>query len=232
MDINKEPFFIWLFRFTVSATIIAIGVFMLVRTQCLELSCKYSIARQSVGTLHTNMKGRGYTGTATYIAPHYLLTAYHVISKDTDKKVHIILDGGVYQGTVIAELKNFDMAIVYTPLHVGIPVKLGSSSEAYVGDTVITVGSPVELDYTLGVGHITAPERIDYDRKRRVLQYFAPNYHGNSGGGLFNSSGELIGVISYYDTFPFFSFAISIEQATFQIEHARRKHKEALVNGN
>jgi S1-C subfamily serine protease len=84
------------------------------------------------------------------------------------------------------------------------PLTLGDSSTVEVGDPVLAIGNPFDLERTLTTGvisalqrQITAPNGFTIDN---VLQTDAPINPGNSGGPLLNIAGEVIGLNSQIET--------------------------------
>ena len=84
------------------------------------------------------------------------------------------------------------------------PLSLGNSDVVEVGDAVVAIGNPFGLDRTVTSGIvsavqrlITAPNRFTIDH---VIQTDAAINHGNSGGPLLNSRGQVIGVNSQIET--------------------------------
>jgi S1-C subfamily serine protease len=84
------------------------------------------------------------------------------------------------------------------------PLTLGSSAGAQVGDPVLAIGNPFDLERTLTTGvisalqrEITAPNGFTIDN---VLQTDAPINPGNSGGPLLDASGRVIGINSQIET--------------------------------
>ena len=78
------------------------------------------------------------------------------------------------------------------------PVIFGDSSTASVGDTAIAIGNPLgNLGGTVTQGIISALDRqITLEGKTmQLIQTDAAVNPGNSGGGMFNDKGELIGVV-------------------------------------
>ncbi len=76
-------------------------------------------------------------------------------------------------------------------------VKFGDSDKVRVGDRVFAIGSPFGFDDTVTSGIISALDRdIMESPFDDYLQTDAPINHGNSGGPLFNMSGEVIGMTS------------------------------------
>ncbi len=84
------------------------------------------------------------------------------------------------------------------------PLTLGDSSHVQVGDPVLAIGNPFDLERTLTTGvvsalqrQITAPNGFTIDN---VIQTDAPINPGNSGGPLLNAAGEVIGINSQIET--------------------------------
>lgn len=81
-----------------------------------------------------------------------------------------------------------------------VPVKLGDSTKVEVGDPVVAIGNPFNLDRTLTTGVISALQReipaLNNFSIKDVIQTDAAVNPGNSGGPLLNMQGEVIGVNS------------------------------------
>ncbi|KAL1530226.1 hypothetical protein AB1Y20_001141 [Prymnesium parvum] len=132
----------------------------------------------------------------------HIVTNYHVIAPQSkvESKVKVSLQGTREQ--VDAKVVNFDEDCDIAVLKIAVddlprPVTVGSSSELKVGQSVLAIGNPFGLDYTLTTGVISALGR-DVRGERGVikgcLQTDAAINPGNSGGPLLDSSGRLIGV--------------------------------------
>ena len=75
------------------------------------------------------------------------------------------------------------------------PVKFGNSDNARIGDWVIAIGNPFGLGGTVTAGIISARNRsIGLSRYEDFIQTDASINQGNSGGPLFNMSGEVVGI--------------------------------------
>jgi Do/DeqQ family serine protease len=129
----------------------------------------------------------------------YILTNYHVIDGADSISVDLT-DGRTLTAKVIGSDKASDLALIKvnaTDLH---PLTLGNSDAVQVGDVVLAVGNPLGVGQTVTMGIISAKGRstrgggdTSYED---FLQTDAPINHGNSGGALVNTKGELIGINS------------------------------------
>jgi S1-C subfamily serine protease len=90
-------------------------------------------------------------------------------------------------------------------------VTLGDSDKAEVGEPIVAISSPEGLVNSISTGVISGVRRFD---THRVFQITAPISNGSSGGALFNSSGEVIGVITYlFKSGQNINFAVPINYA-------------------
>jgi S1-C subfamily serine protease len=134
-----------------------------------------------------------------------ILTNYHVIENAV--KVTVSFEKGqTVNAQVLGTDPSNDLAVLKIPtdgltLH---PLTLGDSSTAQVGDPVLAIGNPFDLQRTLTTGvisalqrEITAPNGFTIDN---VLQTDAPINPGNSGGPLLDASGRVIGINSQIET--------------------------------
>ncbi len=148
------------------------------------------------------------SGSGVVIEKEYVLTNYHVIDGAHSLKISVgDNDENLYDATVAASDENKDVAVLYVPGLDLAPVKLGDSDSLMVGDWAIAIGNPIGFTRTATAGIISALDReIESDttttdrfgRKQAVtntmIQTDAAINSGNSGGGLFNTAGELIGI--------------------------------------
>lgn len=127
-------------------------------------------------------------------ADGYILTNNHVVQGADELEVQLS-DGRRTTGKLIGTDDRSDVAIVKISVKELSPAKLGDSSVMDVGDWVIAVGSPFELDQTVTAGIISALNRsvaiLPYED---FLQTDAAINPGNSGGPLVNLRGEVIGI--------------------------------------
>lgn len=127
----------------------------------------------------------------------YIVTNNHVIDDAT--KITVRLNNGEsYDATVIGTYSKSDIAVLKIEASNLQPAVLGDSDKLMVGDTAVVVGNPLgSLGGSVTNGIISALDReIDLgDTKMNLLQTNAAVNPGNSGGGLFNGRGELVGII-------------------------------------
>ena len=146
--------------------------------------------------------GYGYTyeasGSGFIISDDgYILTNYHVIS-GYDKVTVATYDQETYDASVIGYDESSDIAVLKIDAENLDPVTLGDSSKIRVGDTVFAIGNPLgELTFSLTKGIVSALSRnisTESGSSMSLIQTDCAINSGNSGGALFNDSGEVIGI--------------------------------------
>ncbi len=155
----------------------------------------------------------------------YVLTNYHVIEGGDSFKV-LMPDGELAEASLTGSDSPLDLAVLKVEGDAAyqlVPVSIGSSSNLIVGSTAIAIGNPGSdvLANTVTQGIVSALERsgvYSTNTKRNVdyIQHDAPINNGNSGGGLFNYRGELIGIntLKYSSSsFEGLGFAIPVDTA-------------------
>lgn len=128
----------------------------------------------------------------------YIITNHHVID-DADNVTITLSDGTQHQAIIIGSDNKTDIAVLKIEAENLTPAVMGNSSDVFVGDDVVVVGNPLgQLGGTVTNGIISALDReITIDGTvMSLLQTNAAINQGNSGGGMFNSRGELIGIIN------------------------------------
>jgi S1-C subfamily serine protease len=136
----------------------------------------------------------------------HVLTNNHVVEGGETIQVSFESEGKMYPAEVVGTEPNKDLALlkVDAPASQLHPLKLGDSSKMEVGDPVVAIGNPFDLQRTVTSGivsalqrEITAPDGVTIDN---VIQTDAAINPGNSGGPLINSAGEVIGINSQIET--------------------------------
>ena len=158
----------------------------------------------------TTQEVKAASGSGVVIAEHYVLTNYHVVENASTLKIALMAEDGTIseEGAVlVASDQNLDIAILYAPdLNIR-PVTLGDSDSLQVGDWAICIGNPLSDTFfgTVTTGIVSALNRSvsssSYDKYGRretitntMIQVDAAINNGNSGGGMFSVTGELMGV--------------------------------------
>jgi serine protease Do len=127
----------------------------------------------------------------------YIVTNYHVVAKADDVSVRLS-DDTKLSAKVIGRDEKTDLALLKVESKKPLPyVPLGDSDKVRVGDWVICVGNPFGLGGTVTAGIISARARhIGEGAYDDFFQTDAAINRGNSGGPMFNTRGEVIGVNS------------------------------------
>jgi serine protease Do len=135
-------------------------------------------------------------GSGFVISPDgVVITNNHVI-ESADAIEVILQNGRRYDATVVGRDPATDIAVLRVHAGQTLPyVNMGDSDSARVGDIVLAIGNPFGLGGSLSVGVVSARNRnIDAGRYDDFIQTDAAINRGNSGGPLFNTDGEVIGV--------------------------------------
>ena len=108
-------------------------------------------------------------------------------------------DGTTYDAAVIGGDEDYDIAVIKVEGTNFQPVVIGKSGSVQIGETVAAVGNPLgELTFSMSQGIVSCVNRaINVDGKPfNMIQVDCSINPGNSGGPLFNSYGEVIGIVS------------------------------------
>jgi serine protease Do len=135
-------------------------------------------------------------GSGFIISPDgVVVTNNHVI--ESADAIEVILQNGQHlEAIIVGRDPATDIAVLRVQTRAPLPyVEMGDSDTARVGDIVLAIGNPFGLGGSLSVGVVSARNRnIDAGRYDDFIQTDAAINRGNSGGPLFNTDGEVIGV--------------------------------------
>ena len=135
----------------------------------------------------------------------HIVTNYHVVEGANEVTVSFS-NRDTVKADVVGTDPSTDLAVLRVDASASAltPLPLGNSDAVRVGDPVVAIGNPFGLDRTVTSGIvsalqrlITAPNRFTIDH---VIQTDAPINHGNSGGPLLSSRGQVIGVNTQIET--------------------------------
>ena len=131
----------------------------------------------------------------------YILTCAHVVSGAS--QITVTIGDTDYTATVVGEDDTSDVAVLKIDATGLTPATVGDSDGLAVGDNVLAVGNPLgELGGTVTSGIVSALNRsvtiqgTSSTNTMSLVQMDASVSPGNSGGGLFNMNGELIGLVN------------------------------------
>ncbi len=178
---------------------------------------------------HPPIGGGEGSGSGVIIAANgYIVTNNHVIEKAT--KIQVVLDDKrTFEAELVGADPNTDLAVLKVKAD-NLPfVKYGNSDDVKVGQWVLAVGNPFNLNSTVTAGIISAKGRnIDILRRKdnmgieSFIQTDAVVNPGNSGGALVNLNGDLIGInsaiASRTGSFEGYAFAIPSSLASKVVE--------------
>ncbi len=148
----------------------------------------------------------------------YILTNAHVATKDADKIIVRLSDNREKPAKLVGADDLTDVALLKIEGEELPTVKIGDSDIVEVGEWVLAIGSPFGLERTATQGIVSAVGRnLPSDAYVPFIQTDAAVNPGNSGGPLFNTKGEVIGINShiYSSTGGYMglSFAVPIKLA-------------------
>ena len=138
------------------------------------------------------------TGSGVIISPDgYIITNYHVIENSSEVIV-TTNDNKEYEAEIIGFDEVTDIAVLKIKSDINLDyIFFGDSDSTLIGEWVLAVGNPYNLNSTVTAGIVSSKSRDlnEYDQKNQsFIQTDAAVNFGNSGGALVNIQGELIGI--------------------------------------
>ena len=149
----------------------------------------------------------------------YIVTNYHVVDGASDIKV-TTYDNKSYDAKLVGYDESNDVAVLKVDARDLTPVVLGDSDQMNVGDNVVAIGNSLgELSFSLTSGSVSALNRkVNISNSvMNLIQTDCTINSGNSGGALFNSHGEVIGITNAKYSNNGDSSSASIENIGFAI---------------
>ncbi|HEX8788943.1 MAG TPA: DegQ family serine endoprotease [Telluria sp.] len=144
----------------------------------------------------------------------YVLTNAHVV-EDADEVTVTLTDRREFKAKVLGADKRSDVALLKVDARNLPSLRIGDSDKIRVGEWVIAIGSPFNLENTVTAGIISAKSR-DTGEYLPLIQSDVAVNPGNSGGPLINMRGEVIGINSQIATlsggYNGISFAVPIDE--------------------
>ena len=158
----------------------------------------------AVDIVTTNIWGQTVTGAAAgsgfvITEDGYIVTNYHVVSQANAITV-AFPDGSSYPATLVGGEADNDVAVIKIEATGLTPVVLGKSADLKVGEEVVAIGNPLgELTFSETHGIVSALNRVittAQSEQINMIQTDCAINSGSSGGPLFNTHGEVIGITS------------------------------------
>ncbi|HFA47756.1 MAG TPA: PDZ domain-containing protein [Bacteroidetes bacterium] len=153
-----------------------------------------------------------------YSSDGYIVTNNHVVEFADEIEVATV-DKKTYKAKVVGTYPEGDLAVLKIEAHNLPTLRLANSDEAKIGEWVLAVGNPMELNSTVTAGIISAKGRdINIIKKNSAIESFiqtdAAVNPGNSGGALVDAYGRLLGINTAIATssgfYQGYSFAIPV----------------------
>jgi S1-C subfamily serine protease len=177
---------------TVVATVFIATTFSIANAR--QLPSTSAVAKAIAPTAVTIRTANG-TGSGVVVAnTGTILTSLHVVRGSTAASI-TMANGDVYDDVQVIDFDvRRDLVVLKIKAFGLIPARFGNSDDVAVGTPVLVLGSPRGLDNTLSDGLVSAIR--DTGDGFHLIQTTAPASPGSSGGGLFSSTGELIGIVT------------------------------------
>ena len=150
------------------------------------------------GTYETSAAGSG----VIISEDGYIITNNHVVEDGSEYTV-VTSDGTSYEATLVGTDENSDIAVLKVDATGLTAATIGDSDKLSVGDTAVVIGNPLgTLGGTVTDGIISATNRelTINNRSMNLIQTNAAINSGNSGGGLFDSNANLVGIVNAKDS--------------------------------
>ena len=146
----------------------------------------------------SSLSGAGAGSGVIYDANGYIVTNYHVANETCHKITVILYDGSSYEGQYIYGDELADIAVIKINNSDCIAAEFGDSSRLTYGDAVLAIGNPLGYGLSVTTGVISRPsESVTIGNATlTLLRTDAAVNSGNSGGGLFDLNGKLIGIVN------------------------------------
>lgn len=133
-------------------------------------------------------------GAGFFVAPDLLVTNDHVLCPKASPVEVVLRDGRKLPGQVETRDEWLDVALVRVPGAAVKPLPLGDATAVAPGETVLMIGNPVGMDFTVTQAIISHSQRSVFGIA--YLQFDANVNPGNSGGPLLTAQGRAVGVVS------------------------------------
>lgn len=178
------------------------------------MGMKKAVAGSGSGVI---LSEAGYILTNNHVISSADSSSFYQVSDAKSIKVKIYGDDTEYSAEIIGTDSQTDLAVLKIDKTGLTAAELGDSSSVQIGEFVLAIGNPYELDYSVTAGIISALNRemTVENTTYNVIQADCAINSGNSGGALVNSKGEVIGITTLKlagDGIEGVSFAIPVNE--------------------
>lgn len=135
-------------------------------------------------------------GSGVIMSKHgYIITNYHVVD-GAEQIIVALQDGRIFEALSVGSDKLVDIAVLKIDAKNIPTIHINPQREPNIGDVVLAIGNPYNIGQTITQGIISATGRdgLSPYRRQNFIQTDASINHGNSGGALVNTKGELMGI--------------------------------------
>lgn len=166
------------------------------------------------------------TGSGVIVSEDgYIITNNHVVDFGDEFEV-TLNDNRQFKAKLVGRAAEVDLAVLKISASDLKPIQYGNSDQTKVGQWVLAVGNPFDLNSTVTAGIVSAKGRgLDKGRGKleSYIQTDAPVNPGNSGGALVDATnGKLIGIntaiVTHTGSYEGYSFAIPVNLVTKVVE--------------
>ena len=166
-----------------------VSIFREVANECLKTVVEIYVQTPS---------GRGAGSGVIYDPNGYIVTNYHVANETRTSITVVLYDGSQYEAQYIYGDELADLAVIKIEKTDCDYAVFGNSDNMTYGDLVLAIGNAKGLGLSVTDGIVSRPcESVTFeDVTMTLLRTSAAINNGNSGGGLFNLNGELIGIVN------------------------------------
>lgn len=153
-----------------------------------------------------------------YSGDGYIITNNHVIEKS--EKIEVVHGKRTYKAVIVGRDPSTDLAVLKVEGTHLPAIRLGTAKSLKIGEWVLAVGNPFNLNSTVTAGIVSAKERnINIVNSQFPIESFiqtdAAINPGNSGGALVNTKGELVGIntaiLSKTGSYTGYGFAVPVD---------------------
>ena len=152
-----------------------------------------SIIEDVIGSVVVVKAGNSF-GSGVFVSPEHLITNYHVVKDNPDEIVIGTVNNKGYQADLIGYEPNIDLAVLYVKGGNFPFLEFENVENVKIGESVIAVGSPLGLSFSVTQGIISSKQRTGPNGLNIYLQTDTPINPGNSGGPLINLNKKIVAI--------------------------------------